>query len=235
MSGCLPTPLSPCRPSIPRHHCFALALNAAWCLRALKKLRAHHCSPRSPEHPTASIRFGPAATLAVHRESFAVILGELQNRDGSRVPSLSVQISNPAGSYSPSSPCTPGCLSRAALAAARPLAVAYPALRQLLGFRRFVNVRRKDGTVTHHNWAFSGLILDEKGDFTVRLLSIARTGGGKTISSASFPGQMDLERHLQPEPAPPGRWPTSSAGSSRTSTRAQAVVTHFGRTHPRNW
>ena len=45
-------------------------------------------------------------------------------------------------------------------------AVAYPALEQLLGFRRVVPVRKRDGSVEQHDWKFSGLILDEKGDFT---------------------------------------------------------------------
>jgi hypothetical protein len=46
-------------------------------------------------------------------------------------------------------------------------AVAYPALRQLLGFRREVAIRRRsDASLRKAAWTFSGLVMDEKGDFT---------------------------------------------------------------------
>jgi hypothetical protein len=145
---------------------FALALNAAWCLRALKnfvRITAARVRPNTPQPQSDLV---PLPPWPYTRESFAVILGELQNRDGSRVPSPLCPDLKPRWLILPELSLYTGVFVTGGIGSGKTAAVAYPALRQLLGFRRFVNVRRKDGTVTHHNWAFSGLILDEKGDFT---------------------------------------------------------------------
>jgi hypothetical protein len=100
------------------------------------------------------------------RESFALILGELQDRDGSPVPNDRSPDLRPRWLILPELALYTGVFVTGGIGTGKTSAVAYPALDQFLGFRRSVPVRKRDGSIEKHEWKFSGLILDEKGDFT---------------------------------------------------------------------
>jgi len=100
------------------------------------------------------------------RESFTAVLGELQDRDGSRVPNEKSPTKVPRWLTLPELALYTSIFVTGAVGSGKTAAVAYPLLRQLLGFRRKVPVRQRDGSLTEQEWKFSGLILDEKGDFT---------------------------------------------------------------------
>jgi hypothetical protein len=100
------------------------------------------------------------------RESFALVLGELQDRDGSPVPNDRSPRLRPRWLILPELALYTGVFVTGGIGSGKTSAVAYPALEQLLGFRRRVPVRRRNGTIEELDWKFSGLILDEKGDFT---------------------------------------------------------------------
>ena len=152
------------------YRCFltaAVALNAAWSLRALRNfvvITVARTLPRefSPDDEQ-KLRLPP---WPYRRESFAVILGELQDRDGLRVPNQRSPHLKPRWLILPELSLYTGVLVTGGVGSGKTSAVAYPALRQLLGFRREVPVRRRDGTTGMEAWTFSGLIMDEKGDFT---------------------------------------------------------------------
>jgi hypothetical protein len=126
------------------------------------------------------------------RESFALVLGELQDRDGSRVPNERSPGLKPRWLTLPELALYTGVFVSGGIGSGKTSAVAYPALKQLLGFRRHVKVRLRDGTVRDDEWRFSGLVLDEKGDFARAAAEYAAewgraediiriTPGGKTI------------------------------------------------------
>jgi hypothetical protein len=100
------------------------------------------------------------------RESFTLVLGELQDRDGTRVPSERSPNLRPRWLTLPELALYTGVFITGGIGSGKTSAVAYPALKQLLGFRRAVKVRGRDGGVRDEEWKFSGLVLDEKGDFT---------------------------------------------------------------------
>jgi hypothetical protein len=100
------------------------------------------------------------------REGFALVLGELQDRDGARVPNPRAPGIRPRWLVLPELALYTGVFVSGGIGSGKTSAVAYPALKQLIGFRRKVPVRRKDGTIVEEDWKFSGLVLDEKGDFT---------------------------------------------------------------------
>jgi hypothetical protein len=100
------------------------------------------------------------------RDSFALVLGELQDRDGSRVPNERSPGLKPRWLTLPELALYTGVFVTGGIGSGKTSAVAYPALKQLLGFRRPVKVRGRDGRLRDEEWKFSGLILDEKGDFT---------------------------------------------------------------------
>lgn len=100
------------------------------------------------------------------RESFALVLGELHSRDGTRVPNVAQPKAQPKWLVLPELALYTGVFVTGTIGSGKTAALAYPALKQLIGFRREVRVRRPDGSSTTEEWKFSGLILDEKGDFT---------------------------------------------------------------------
>jgi hypothetical protein len=152
----------------------AFLLNAAWITTALRNLVAITLA-RSTPLPGKSEAAAPGRAeeqnlllppYPYSRESFALVLGELQDRDGSRVPNERSPGLTPRWLMLPELALYTGVFVTGGIGSGKTSAVAYPALKQLLGFRRPVPVRRKDGNVVEEDWKFSGLILDEKGDFT---------------------------------------------------------------------
>jgi hypothetical protein len=100
------------------------------------------------------------------REGFALVLGELQDRDGTRVPNPRAPHVRPRWLVLPELALYTGVFVSGGIGSGKTSAVAYPALKQLLGFRRKVSIRKRDDTIVEEDWKFSGLVLDEKGDFT---------------------------------------------------------------------
>jgi hypothetical protein len=148
----------------------ALVLNAAWLMTALRNFvaitmaRVAPAVPRDQQAPaTERVDLPP---YPYTRESFSLVLGELQDRDGSRVPSEKSPGLQPRWLTLPELALYTGIFVTGGIGSGKTSAVAYPALKQLLGFRRPVKVRRPHGSVDEQDWKFSGLILDEKGDFT---------------------------------------------------------------------
>lgn len=122
-------------------------INAAWLLRAARNFVTITLmrSARSTK-PAEDTRLALPA-WPYNRESFAVILGELQDRDGSRVPSERAPDLRPRWLILPELALYTGVLVTGGIGSGKTSAIAYPALRQLLGFRRVVKVRRRDGSV----------------------------------------------------------------------------------------
>jgi hypothetical protein len=144
----------------------AVAGNLAWPLRAVRNFIiitvSRSARPKREQiHEHLSLPPWPYT-----RESFAVTIGELQDRDGSRVSNQDSPHAKPRWLILPELSLYTGVFVTGGIGSGKTSAVAYPALRQLLGFRRHVSVRRKDGSVCQAPWTFSGLIMDEKGDFT---------------------------------------------------------------------
>lgn len=111
------------------------------------------------------------------RESFTLVLGEIQDRDGARVPSEGSPDLKPRWLTLPELSLYTGVFITGGIGSGKTSAVAYPALKQLLGFRRLVKVRGRDGSVRDEDWKFSGLVLDEKGDFTRAAVEFAAEWG----------------------------------------------------------
>lgn len=111
------------------------------------------------------------------RESFALILGEIHSRDGRRVPNAGEPNAKPRWLILPELALYTGVFVTGAIGTGKTSAVAYPALKQLIGFRREVRIRRRDGSESIDEWKFSGLILDEKGDFTRAAAGFAKEWG----------------------------------------------------------
>jgi hypothetical protein len=111
------------------------------------------------------------------REGFTVILGELQARDGARVPSERDSELKPRWLTLPEEAQYTGVFVTGGIGSGKTAAVAYPCLRQMLGFRRPVQVRMPDGRIREEEWKYSGLLLDEKGDFVQAAEAFARDWG----------------------------------------------------------
>ncbi|HZL16330.1 MAG TPA: TraM recognition domain-containing protein [Polyangia bacterium] len=143
-------------------------LTAAWVLSSVRTFMrftltrtGREVQRRDPEAEKMPLPRWPYA-----RDSFALVLGELQDRDGSRVPSERSPGLKPRWLVLPELALYTGVFVTGGIGSGKTSAVAYPALRQLLGFRRPVRVRRIDRSIGEEPWSFSGLVLDEKGDFT---------------------------------------------------------------------
>ena len=111
------------------------------------------------------------------REGFTVILGELQARDGARVPSERDPELRPRWLTLPEAAQYTGVFVTGGIGSGKTAAVAYPCLKQMLGFRRPVPVRMADGRIREEAWTYSGLLLDEKGDFVQAAEAFARDWG----------------------------------------------------------
>ena len=151
------------------YRCFltaTIAWTAAWVLRAARNFVVITAARTLPKPVEAEEQNLPLPPWPYSRESFAVVLGELQDRDGSRVPNLQSPGLKPRWLTLPELSLYTGVFVTGGVGSGKTSAVAYPALHQLLGFRREVPIRRTDGALTRAPWVFSGLVMDEKGDFT---------------------------------------------------------------------
>ena len=112
-----------------------------------------------------------------NRESFAIVLGELQDRDGTRVPNDRSPELVPRWLLLPERALYTGFFITGAIGSGKTSAVIYPCMDQLISFRRSVPVRRADDTIEQLEWKFSGLVTDEKGDFTHKAAEFCKKWG----------------------------------------------------------
>jgi TraM recognition site of TraD and TraG len=107
------------------------------------------------------------------REAFALTLGELQDRDGSRVPSTKNPDLKPRWLVLQERALYTGFFITGGIGSGKTASVAYPCLDQILGFQRPIKVVR-NGKESTEQWRFSGLVMDEKGDFCANTQELAR-------------------------------------------------------------
>lgn len=122
----------------------------------------------------------PAATTPGEiskRESFTVVLGELQDRSGERVPNDNSPNLWPRWLSFPELALYTGFFVTGAIGSGKTSAVIYPCMDQLISFRRLVPIRKPDGSVESQEWKFSGLVTDEKGDFTHKAAEFCKKWG----------------------------------------------------------
>lgn len=154
-------------------------LTGAWVSSSIRTFVAFTLrrTGRDIELKTAREEKLPLPIWPYSRESFTLVLGELQDRDGTRVPSERSPDLKPRWLTLPELALYTGIFVTGGIGSGKTSAVAYPALKQLLGFRRLVSVRGRDGSVRPEEWKFSGLVLDEKGDFTRAAVEFAAEWG----------------------------------------------------------
>jgi TraM recognition site of TraD and TraG len=154
-------------------------LTVAWVTSAIRTFAAFTLrrTGRDAERKDPAADKLPLPAWPYSRESFTLILAELQDRDGMRVPNKQAPALRPRWLTLPEHALYTGVLVTGGIGSGKTSAVAYPALKQLLGFRRPVRVRTSDGAVREDDWKFSGLILDEKGDFTRAAADFAQEWG----------------------------------------------------------
>ena len=158
----------------------AFALNGLWMTRVLRNfmkltlLRLEKGEARQKDLDQDKLDLPP---WPYSREAFTVILGELQARDGARVPSKRDPELKPRWLTLPEEAQFTGVLVTGGIGSGKTAAVAYPCLKQMLGFRRPVPVRAADGTIREEEWKYSGLLVDEKGDFVQAAEGFAQDWG----------------------------------------------------------
>jgi tetratricopeptide (TPR) repeat protein len=172
----------------------ALALNAAWASLSLRNFARISLSRLHPDllKPETPNNLGELPPWPYTRESFTVILGELQDRDGSTVPNERSPHLRPRWLTLPEKALYTGALVTGAIGSGKTSAVAYPVLDQLIGFRRPVKVRSSDDKVTEESYVFSGLVMDEKGDFTTAAEQFCIQRGRKDDFIRIAPGGKTL-------------------------------------------
>jgi len=154
----------------------AFMLNALWVTRALRNfllLTLVRAEKGDVGRKALLQEHVPLPPWPYTREGFEVVLGELQARDGARVPSARDPDLRPRWLTLPLEAQFTGVFVTGAIGSGKTTAVAYPCLRQMLGFRR-VHPLPEGG---EGEWKYSGLLLDEKGDFIQAAESFAREWG----------------------------------------------------------
>jgi hypothetical protein len=158
----------------------AFLVNALWMTRAVRNftrltlVRRAKGETRKKDLDQEKLSLPP---WPYTREGFTVILGELQARDGARVPSERDPHLKPRWLTLPEEAQYTGVFVTGGIGSGKTAAVAYPCLKQMLGFRRPVPVRMPDGSIREEAWTYSGLLLDEKGDFVQAAEGFARDWG----------------------------------------------------------
>lgn len=158
----------------------SFAINALWLTRVLRNfvrltlVRLEKGEARKKDLEQEKL---PLPPWPYTREGFTVILGELQARDGARVPSERDPDLRPRWLTLPEAAQYTGVFVTGGIGSGKTAAVAYPCLKQMLGFRRPVPVRGPDGRIHEEEWKYSGLLLDEKGDFVQAAEGFARDWG----------------------------------------------------------
>lgn len=99
------------------------------------------------------------------REGFGVVLGELQDRDGNRVPNEAHPDWDPRWLFSSEKALYTGFIVIGAPGSGKTTAIAEPAMDQMVGFQRPIEVKGKDGRTRTDYMRWSGAVMDEKGDF----------------------------------------------------------------------
>jgi len=116
-----------------------------------------------------------------NKESFSIVLGELQDRDGSRLPNENNPTGKPKWLIQNLTAMVTGYLITGGIGSGKTAAFAKPVLDQLIQHERMVKVKQKkpDGTIkiVEEPYRWSGLVTDEKGDFCMELKEICKKYG----------------------------------------------------------
>ena len=110
------------------------------------------------------------------RNSFAVVLAELQDRDGQRLPNGKSPGMLPRWLLLPEKALFTGVLVTGGIGSGKTASVAEPMLHQMIGHERDVPYRIGEELLTG-KYRWSGLVTDEKGDFCTMTERICREWG----------------------------------------------------------
>lgn len=163
--------------------CFVVigfAVNAAWLSLAIRNFIAITMKRREPTEAKAKQVEEEKLLLPpfpFNRESFAVVLGELQDRDGSRVPNEKSPELKPRWLTLPEKACYTNIFVTGGIGSGKTAAVAYPCMKQILGMQRPVLIEDANGKTREEFFRYSGLLLDEKGDFVETAENFAKHWG----------------------------------------------------------
>jgi hypothetical protein len=145
----------------------ALTLNAAWLtlsLRNFARITLSRVSPILAQKVTPE-NHGELPPWPWKRDSFTLVLAELQDRDGSVVPNERSPHRKPRWLTLPLKAQSTGVFITGSTGSGKTL-LADRVLHQNIGFERIVEIQHADGHVSKERYVFSGLLTDEKGDFT---------------------------------------------------------------------
>lgn len=155
------------------------ALNALWIVSAIRNLirlsslRNHKTTQARAEAIEEKMDL---PDYPFKPEAFAVVLGELQDRDGGRVPSKRSPELVPRWLSLPEKALYTGVFVTGGIGSGKTSAVAEPMLDQMIAMNRPVTVRR-GGVERIERYRFSGLVMDEKGDFCAMTKRIMEAHG----------------------------------------------------------
>lgn len=165
--------------------------NAAWISLAVRNFVGITLKRREPTEEKAKKVDQEKLLLPAYpykQDSFTVILGELQDRDGSRVPNEKNPETKPRWLTLPETALYTNLFITGGIGSGKTAAVAYPVLKQMIGFERPVEVRTPSGQVEVHSFKFSGVALDEKGDFIQAATAFAAEWGREADIVRITPG-----------------------------------------------
>lgn len=148
-------------------------LNIAWMTTALRNFVVITMKRRKAAAPIKEeeIDKEDLPPYPYTREGFAVVVGELQARDGKRVPNKVLPELHPRWLILPEKALVTGIFVTGGIGSGKTASAAYPFMRQMVGHERPVKVIDRPATpdrpeVSHtEKYKWSGLLLDEKGDF----------------------------------------------------------------------
>lgn len=169
--------------------------NAAWLSLAVRNFVAitlKRSQPTEAKAKTVDQEKFPLPAYPYNRESFALILGELQDRDGSRVPNERNPELKPRWLVLPELAQYTGLFVTGGIGTGKTAAVANPLQDQMIGFQRPVRVRTASGEIREEYYRYSGLLLDEKGDFVEGAYNFAKKWGRENDVIRIGPGSKTI-------------------------------------------
>ena len=111
------------------------------------------------------------------KQSFSIIIGELQDRNGKRLPNANNPRGKPRYLTQNLDAMVTGYLVTGGIGSGKTESFAKPVLNQIIQHEREILTKKPDGTELIEYYRWSGLITDEKGDFCNILKDIALKHG----------------------------------------------------------
>ena len=154
-----------------------VALMTMWLLTLIKNLLKFTILRtttirQNDDQSTAKLDLPP---YPYQRDSFAVVLAELQDRDGQRVPNPISPDVSPRWLLLPEKALYTGVFCTGAIGSGKTASLAEPILHQLIGHERDVPSRDRNAPPEKYRW--SGIVTDEKGDFCAMTQRICEEWG----------------------------------------------------------